>query len=208
MVYGWNAGRVSIHRKKAMPRILPTFAAVIIVGVCIAINTMRYPIVWQMVGPTAQVSLSEKVAPAAEVPAPAKAVASSTAAEKPPETPSVPPKTDSPWTGEEREKPALPAAVPIALAPEEVASVDVKRNVEKAAKPETDKVPPSEENLVEPPRRLVPVASDPFSAGAPLPRAEEIGRLPPVEAEVAFPAERYTAEYTQAGVPIYPSTGK
>jgi hypothetical protein len=191
-----------------MPRILPTFAAVIIVGVCIAFNTMRYPIVWQMVGPNAQVSLSEKEASAAEVSSPIKTASSSTAAEKSPEPPSAPLKMDSPSITEEREKPASPAAVPIALAPEEFAAAEVKRDVAKTGKTETDKAPPAEESLVEPPRRLAPVASDPFSAGAPMPRAEEIGRLPPVEADVAFPAERYTAEYPQAGIPLYPSTGK
>jgi hypothetical protein len=192
-----------------MPRILPTFAAIAIVGVCIAFNTMRYPIVWEMVGPNAQLSLSENNAPAAEVATSAKAASSSPTAPKPPKKQAKKhtPKTDSPSIAIESEKPAVPKAIPISLPKEALAADDAKRDAEKTEKAENNIVPAGDENLVEPPRRLVPVAADAISAGA-LGTSDEIRRLPPVEAEFALPADRYAAEYPSAAIPIYPSTGQ
>jgi hypothetical protein len=222
-----------------MPRILPTFAAVIIVGVCIAFNTMRYPVVWEMVGPGASASLSEKNAPPADAASSAKAASSSTADQNssPPSNAlaetsggeqknSAPSQTDSPAEksskksskktakkpsrkadspiAKESEKPSQ--AIPISLPKEELAAGEAKRDAGKTEKAENN-VAPADENLVEPPRRLVPVASDALSAGALGTGAEEIRRLPPVEI-VAYPDNRYVAESFNSAIPIYPSTGK
>ncbi len=191
-----------------MPRILPTFAAIAIVGVCIAYNTMRYPIVWEMVGPGAQMSLSEKNAPAAETASPVKAATSSSAAQMDSPSPNPPAKSNPPPLASDTEKNALPKAIPISLPQEELAAEAVGQTTEKAKKAETGHAPAEDENLVEPPRRLVPVAGDAFSAGMPGSHSDEICRLPPVEAAVAYPAERYAAEYPPGAIPIYPSTGK
>jgi hypothetical protein len=191
-----------------MPRILPTFAAIAIVGVCIAFNTMRYPIVWEMVGPNVQVSSSEKNAPAAEASSSAKAASSSFAAQNNPPTPNLPADSEPPSLVKESEKPAFPQAIPISLPIEEHAAGNAKQAGEKVDKPENHNAPAADENLVEPPRRLVPVARDAISAEAPGTRQDEIRRLPPVEAEVAFPADRYASEYPRGAIPIYPSTGK
>ena len=48
-----------------MPKILPTFAAIAVIGICIAVNTARYPIVWEMVDPNGQLSFSAQSDPAA-----------------------------------------------------------------------------------------------------------------------------------------------
>ena len=191
-----------------MPRILPTFAAIAIVGVCIALNTMRYPIVWEMVGPGAQSSLSEKNLAAEEVSPSAKAASSSTAAQNPPQSPTAAPTTDPQSIARESEKPALPQAIPISLPKEEPAANDAKPYAEKTEKAVNTGASAGDENLVEPPRRLVPVAKDAMSAELPGARSDEIRRLPPVEAEVASPADRYAAEYPNGAIPIYPSTGK
>lgn len=195
-----------------MPRILPTFAAVIIVGVCIAFNTMRYPIVWDMVGLGGTTAHGEKEAPAAE----AALVAGTASSEKPapssvavqdaPKSSEVPPKADPPEPAKVEEKPAAPKAVPISLPKEEFAAVDLKQDAEKKEKAENNQQ--AEEKLVEPPRRLVPVASDPISAGAPDIPQDEIVRLPPLEMEDPLPAARLAVDSPNSPIPIYPSTGK
>ncbi|MCC6126428.1 MAG: hypothetical protein IT426_15830 [Pirellulales bacterium] len=190
-----------------MPRILPTFAAIAIVGACIAFNTMQYPIVWEMVGPGGQAARSEKNAPAAEVVSSAKA-ASSVSADRNPLPPNASPEFDPSSTAKESEKPAVPQAIPISMPKEEPATADAPGDAEQAAKAEHEKAPAEDENLVEPPRRLVPVAADAISAGALSIGLDEIRRLPPVEAQPASPADRYAAEYPPAAIPIYPSTGK
>jgi hypothetical protein len=205
----WLERGISFHpRGKAMPRILPTFAAIAIVGVCIAFNTMRYPIVWEMVGPNAQASLSEKNAPAAEASSSAKAASSSSAAQNAPPASNLPADPDPPSLAKDSTTPACPKAIPISLPKEEHAAGDAKQASEKVEKPENHIAPAADEKLVEPPRRLVPVARDAFSAGASGAQPDEIRRLPPVEAEVAFPADRYASEYPRGAIPIYPSTGK
>jgi hypothetical protein len=191
-----------------MPRILPTFAAIAIVGVCIAFNTMRYPIVWEMAGPGGQAARSEKSAPAAEVASSAKAASSAPADQNPLPPPNDSPKDDSPSAIAESEKPAAPQAIPISLPKEEPTTAGEMPDAERSEKADREKAPPEDENLVEPPRRLVPVAADPISAGALSNGLDEIRRLPPVAAESASPAGRVTAEYPPAAIPIYPSTAK
>jgi hypothetical protein len=187
-----------------MPRILPTIAAVIVVGICIAVNTMRYPIVWQMVGPNARTAVPENIALSADTARPASAESPTLAGGE-----SVKPLAGlDPPTNKESDKASLGPAVPIALRQEEAAPVETNEKDPAAEKAETDNSSDAEKDLIEPSRPLVPVASDPIFVGAALPQGEEIRRLPPVEMEVAFPADRYTAEYPPATVPIYPSTGK
>ena len=215
-----------------MPRILPTFAAIAVIGVCIAFNTARYPIIWEMVGPNAELPLSEKCAPAIEVASSAKAASSSTAAQNPPQTPDASPavgiagekKTPAPIqtdpqpetpggqavsqsVAKENDKPGLLKVVPISLTREELAANDAKRDAEKAEKAESNGAPAAEDNLVEPPKRLVPVANDAFAAAQGT-FLGEIRRLPPVEYEIAYPAGRYADEYPNSAIPIYPSTGR
>jgi hypothetical protein len=186
-----------------MPRILPTIAAVIVVGVCIAINTMRYPIVWQMVGPNASPSAMENSALSADSARPAGAASPAVA----PGEPREPLISRDPVAGKENDKASLGPAVPIALRQEETAPAETNEKVAATESAGAEKSADGEEELVVPSRPLVPVTSDPIP-GTPLQRGADICRLPPVEMEIAFPAERYTADYPPATVPIYPSTGK
>jgi hypothetical protein len=123
-----------------------------------------------------------------------------------PKPPDAPPKIDPPAIANVDEKPAAPKAVPISLPKEELVNVDLNRDADKKEPAENSQ--PAGEKLVEPPRRLVPVASDPISAGAPDICTDQIVRLPPIDMEPASPANQYTAGTFGSAIPIYPSTGK
>jgi hypothetical protein len=204
-----------------MPRILPTFAAIAIVGVCIAFNTMRYPIVWKMVGPNSQASLSDKNAPVAEVASSAKVESSASSAPNPSPTPEAKPadkiadeiKTSATISADPpRENPVekadVPKAIPISLPKDELATGDPLQGVDKSEKVENSNPTASSENLINSPGRLVPVAKDAISAGVLVTRMDEVRRLPPLETQVAYPANRNADEFSQSAIPIYPSTGK
>jgi hypothetical protein len=190
-----------------MPRILPTFAAIAVIGVCIAFNTARYPIVWEMVGPNAQLSLSEKNAPAADVASSAQAESLASTTQNTPQTPNSTPKADPPSLAKKSKKHAVSKMIPISLPKEELVAADAKRDADKAEKAESNGTPAVEDNLVEPPKRLVPVANDALAATQGT-FVGEIRRLPPVEAEAAYPAGVYAGEYPYSAMPIYPSTGR
>jgi hypothetical protein len=197
---------ILLSNPKAMPRILPTFAAVVIVGVCIAFNTMRYPIVWKMVGPQAVSASSENSDPTAEVassatpapPAPAS-VAPSLAAASP-----VPPAPQSMPT--EMAESAQPEPAPIVLPKEELAAAEIKNDT--GIKSISDSV--SQEKAVESRAEeessdtLVPVAKESESADV---RPENIRRLPPVDPETTPSNQVNNADYPSSSYPIYPSTG-
>ena len=202
---------------KAMPKILPTFAAIAVIGICIAVNTARYPIVWEMVGPNGQLSFSEKSDPTANnaaMDSSVKTESSTSAAAnspQPPETKREKPVelAETPSTKEDMKSP-LPKAVPVALPAEEPPANDMKKDAESAKKsesPESNVTPTEEVKLVEPPRPLVPVVKGSLIAdlsGA----LHEVRRLPPLDAEMAVPNGGYAVENLSSSIPIYPSTGE
>jgi hypothetical protein len=208
-----------------MPRIFPTFAAMVIIGVCIAFNTARYPIVWEMTGPDAKISSAEKSSsPAEDAPSAktdslmkadssAKAVSSVAAAPLASPSPDISSKAED---AIENKKPSLPKAEPIPLPKEEIAGTEEKQPAETEEKHIAEKVDQNKtrdlleetENSAESLRPLVPVANSRLEAGQPEDSPNNIRRLPPIEAVVAYPAERYAAEYPGEVIPIYPSTGQ
>jgi hypothetical protein len=207
------------NEDQAMPKILPTFAAIAIIGVCIAFNTVRYPIVWEMTGPNAQPPLSENHMLAADDARTAKTISPATMAQNPAQPASAPPVTEvaaekiiptQVQSEPPPERPALTQAVPISLPSAELAATDAKKADEKPEpmeKVENISVPPGE-NFVPPPARLVPVSGDRSAVISQGANSGEVRRLPPVEVDVALPADRYAAEYPPTAFPIYPSTGK
>lgn len=186
-----------------MPKILPTFAAIAIIGVCIAINTARYPIVWEMVGPNGQLAFSEKTEPST-TPSQNPVQPPETMCEKSVEIAKASPPKQADVT------PPAPKAVPVALPKEEPAVVDNKQDADKAISTEPSAgigFSGEEEKLVEPPRRLVPVAKGNFLADA-VGNMLEIRRLPPLDAENSGSSNICAADRSSSTITIYPSTGQ
>jgi hypothetical protein len=158
-----------------------------------------------MVGPRSQISSSEKNASTAEVASSAKPESLAPSATAPAPAIEPAPVAQQP-VAQENEKSSLSQAIPISLSKEAIATGEAK---DRKADEFGSAAPPAEnENRAEPSRRLVPVASDAFAAGAMEIQSDEIRRLPPLAAETANPSARYAAEYPPLAVPIYPSTGK
>jgi hypothetical protein len=202
-----------------MPKILPTFAAIAIIGVCIAYNTIRYPVVWEMTGPNVPQATTE-YQPLPEVARPEQTASTTPPTQNVEPSPAPTPatevtfaKSDAPPAASDLppQSTLLTQAVPISLPATDVAAGDTKpanekvEVAEKTQQPEAAK-PSPDDDFVRPPARLVPVSGDRFSvttSGNP----GEVRRLPPVELETA-PAAPYASEYSSTAIPIYPSTGK
>ena len=166
-----------------MPRSAATILAFLLVAGSIGFNTVRYPVVWEMVGPA---RAGESVQPA---------VASQPEkAEPPPQQPALPPS---------------PAAKPIEVEPaaEMTGKIMEDHTVSGEAKSARDDDAAAADSQTQKP--LVPVAAV-NSAGTP--RNEVVGgagirRLPPVTQADPIAASRDTAPASSGSIPVYPSTG-
>ncbi len=173
---------------------------VTLIAVSIGFNTMRYPVVWEMVGPK---QTAVDTPPAAE-PAPRPEEP------KPPETvsePTVP--REEPKALELTSKPAEP--IEVAPAPEvgkQVAAEDVQETDAEVISMPVDHPAEAtvEEKTAETPKPLVPVslASTTEAAGPQAVFGEGIRRLPPVEMSQSLPV---SVQAVDGAIPIYPTTG-
>ncbi len=170
-----------------MPKILPALGVVAIIAFSIGFNTLRFPIVWEMVGPSAHLPEDTNIAERAA------------GSESAPASQSAQP------------------AEPIASAPRENTVLTSSADVPGGLLVSTENTLPgtqafqAQAGLAESARqtaKLVPVPSNLFIGnGTPPPEQYRVERLPPVYQSVAIPAGRYAAEYPQSPIPIYPSTG-
>jgi len=161
-----------------MPKILPALGAVAIIAFSIGFNTARYPIVWEMVGPSAhlpQESNSSEPATASQPTIPAEPIAS-----VPSDNPALTPPAES--------------HPPAAIFSEQAFLVKAEPAAAESSPPMT--------NLVPVPNNLF-IGNGRQPAG----QYPPVRRLPPVYQTAPMPAGRYAAEYPHSPMPIYPSTG-
>jgi hypothetical protein len=188
MVYGFHASGLQRNMgSKTMPRTLPALGAVAVIAFSIGFNTVQFPVVWDMVGPTgesAEQSNADRQAADAQ-PDPASQPAQP--AEPVPSAPSA----NAALT--------LPAYEPVALP----ASPENAMPAAQAFQPPDGFADPARQTA-----KLVPIPSNLFTGrDGRAPEQSQVERLPPVYESVAIPAGRYAAEYPQEPIPIYPSTG-
>jgi hypothetical protein len=194
---GWSKGRI-------MPRTAATLCGLVLVALCIGLNTVRYPIVRQMLASTAVASVSDpSSSPATDQPAPA--------ADSPPSR--VPSET----------APSSSAAAAVKPVPEVAQGSDGERATSTSGAndgtvsaetktPIPD--PPSGDaesagRSLKPERPLVPVPAIPVPGGAALgvDPAALVRRLPPVDANQPVPAGSMGASSPDGTIPVYPTTG-
>lgn len=166
-----------------MLKILPALGAVAVIAFSIGFNTARYPIVWEMVGPAANMpeeSNSSEPIEASQSVKPVEPIVT---------VPSDNP-VGSPSADNFQDKP--------------VNSESLQTNVQALpASANSDEFSP-------PMTRLVPVPSSLFigNGGQAEDQYPAVQRLPPVNQVAPIPAGRYAAEYPQSPISMYPSTGK
>ena len=168
-----------ITGNNAMPKILPAFVALAVIAFSIGFNTVRYPIVWEMVGPSAHLpeeSSSSESETAPQSTKPAESIASAPS-ENPLRTPST--ENQSPGT----------------LFSEQAVVVKAEPARAESSPPMTHLVP-------------VPSNLFIGNGTQPAEQNPSVQRLPPVYQVAPMPAGRYAAEYPQSPITIYPSTGK
>jgi hypothetical protein len=178
MVYGFVREDVRVTKETKMPKTLPAILAVAVIAFSIGFNTARYPIVWEMVGASAHVADESGGAETAAAPQPAKA--DDLIASIPSDNPALIRSAET----------QVPAA---AYSDRAEAVITEPAGVESSPQ----FVP------------LVPVPGYLFKdiGSQDVGQYTEVRRLPPVYEEAPIPAGRYTAEYPQSPVTIYPSTG-
>jgi hypothetical protein len=161
-----------------MPKTLPVLVVVAIIAFSIGFNAARYPSVWEMVGPSAQLPEESGGSEAATVPQPAKAdeLTASIPSDNPARTPST------------------EAQAPAAFFSEQTAAVKAEPAGAESSPPMT--------NLVPVPSDLF--NGNGSQSGE---QYSGVQRLPPVYEAAPIPAGRYAAEYPQSPITIYPSTG-
>jgi len=173
-----------------MPRIITTIAAVAIIAFAIGFNIVRYPIVWEMVGPPAHLTQESNNA----------------------ETPK------SSQTTQSTDSITVLSAEKINLS-HQINRTLSEPSARGSTQPATDMLvgtQPSQNSQsqlsamqsVNSPT-LVPVPSNLFIVNGaqstePYPA---VRRLPPVDQAAPISPGRYAAEYPQSPIPIYPSTG-
>ncbi len=161
-----------------MPKTLPALVAVAIIAFSIGFNTARYPIVWEMVGPSAH--LPEESGGSEAATAPQSAKTDELIASIPSDNPA----------------PALSAQA------QAQAAVFSDQAVVVRAEPAGAESPPLMTNLVPVPSDLFNDYGSRDGKQYP-----QVRRLPPIYEAAPIPAGRYAAEYPQSPVTIYPSTG-
>jgi hypothetical protein len=164
-----------------MPKTLPALVAVAVIAFSIGFNVARYPIVWEMVGASGHLPDESSGANMAATPQPAKTdeVIASIPSDNPALTPLIEGQTQS-----------------------TVISISDQATAVKKTGPEVAESSPGFVQLVAVPANLFKKTG--------WQNAEQytgVQRLPPVYEEAPIPAGRYAAEYPQAPVTIYPSTG-
>ncbi|MGA2058982.1 MAG: hypothetical protein ABSG67_00765 [Thermoguttaceae bacterium] len=161
-----------------MPKTLPAIVAVAVIAFSIGFNTARYPIVWEMVGASARLAEESGGTEAAAAPQPAKT--DELTASIPSDNPALTPSAETQG--------------PAAILPDQAIAV----KTEPAGAESSPAFVP-----------LVPVPGYLFNDNGLQDGGQNTGvrRLPPVYEEAPIPAGRYAAEYPQAPVTIYPSTG-
>jgi hypothetical protein len=206
-----------------MPKILPALGTVLIIAASIGFNTMRYPIVWEMTGPSTEPAENSEAAEA-------ESAASST-----PAALAVESAATSPSHAEDKARPPEPPETPVAKtggdlpvekpATAAIAANETKSSVEAQANPlesaQIVKAEPARREETPPMTKLVPITIGLISGNAGQTAAARPGedaarpaddagvrRLPPVEPSQPLPAGRYAAEYRAAPLVIYPSTGR
>jgi len=167
-----------------MPKFLAAVGATAIIAFSIGFNMARYPIVWEMVGPSAHLPEGSNQLEA-EI---------SSQPIKPAELISVSPTETSaptPFTENSRQRPTSKDSAQTER--ELLAGAPLAKNTE-----------PSQPlgRLVSVPGELFLVNDRQATEASPA-----VQRLPPVYQAAPITAGRYAAEYPQSPIPIYPSTG-
>ena len=162
-----------------MPKILPALVAVAVIAFSIGFNTVRYPIVWEMVGPSAHLpeeSSSSEPEMAPQSTKPAESIASI-----PNDNPLLAPSTET--------------QLPATIFSEQAVVVKAEPAGAESSPPMTHLVP-------------VPSNLFIGNGRQPTEQYPIVQRLPPVYQAAPIPAGRYAAEYPHSPIIIYPSTGK
>ena len=191
-----------------MPRSATTILGLALVAFSIGFNTVRYPIVWEMVSPA---RASEKVKPSA--PSPPEEPASRPSA--PPQRPAPPPRKAEPIAVKPAPKPPAPkpAVKPVPTPAPKVVKKSVADDSRSTnAGPASGSAAASEKAAAvktQPPKPLVPVTQvSPSNAPAnEVTGAAVLRRLPPVEPTDASAANRQPAVFSGGSIPVYPATG-
>jgi hypothetical protein len=178
-----------------MPRFAATILGLVLVAFSIGFNTVRYPVVWEMVNP----AQANAAVPTTTVTQPAE-----------PESPAPPaPVTPPP----EPAKPIEVTPTPEVKATPDVTDKTVNGTVQasEGGTSDTDAAAKSEEAVeadLAARKPLVPVTvvSSPRFAGNVAVGGAGISRLPPVDQNDPNPATR-NAQLSSGSIPIYPTTG-
>lgn len=192
-----------------MPRSAATILGLALVAFSIGFNTVRYPVVWEMVSPA---RASEKVKPSA--PSPPEEPASRPPA--PPQRPAPPPRKAEPIAVKPAPKPPAAKPAPKVAAAKPAPKVAKKSRADDSRSTSSgpasdraaanDKAAPAE---VKPQKPLVPVTQV-SPANAPVSEATSaavLHRLPPVEPTDANSASPQPAVFSGGSIPVYPATG-
>ncbi len=161
-----------------MPKTLPAVVAAAIIAFSVGFNVARYPIVWEMAGPQARLTGESGGADSATAPQPAK--------------------SDE-----------LIASIPGSNPDSALYAVGQIKAAVLSDQARAGKTEAVGAELPQQMTRLVPVPSELFKGNGRQDAEKDslVRRLPPIYEAAPIPAGRYTAEYPQSPVTIYPSTG-
>jgi hypothetical protein len=187
-----------------MPKILPLIGALLTIAAAIGWNTIRYPVVWEMVGPAADSS------PLASAAAPS---AAAQPAQTNQEEPALP---ETPKTGPEPAVAAAEPPSPPALAEAKDDAAAEKRGAGcQPAHPDAEEKKPlavipascgttKTDSQPAPPDEVKANAASPGADDQPA--SPDVRRLPPLDAEVPPPSNANSAALPAGAIPIYPQT--
>jgi hypothetical protein len=171
-----------------MPRSAATILGLVLVADSIGLNTVRYPVVWEMVNP---MRASETARPATTAPA-----------EKPDGPAPAPVAMPLPPVKPIEVKPV--AEVTDKIAVDSIVSTDAKpagnRDVADDSAPMAAAEPDTQKPLVP----VTPVANGSASGTA---SGAGIRRLPPITQDDSTPARREALQSLSSSIPVYPTTG-
>jgi hypothetical protein len=210
--------------EEAMPRIAASLAVVIATAACMAFNTMRYPVVWEMVASAHRVPEGELVtAPAPSHPdwictdgvcRPASPELPKPPTPAPPEQPSPPTSTLAASTA------PPPSPAPRAEPERKIPAKPVALSSNRAGRPSARPEPPASHAGLVPvtrptarpiapapsvPKASTPPAKPPTENAKGTRLAADMRRLPPPE-HIWTPATSPQNQQPQEQIPIYPST--